>query len=80
MLDHPVYADYIGSSHHLTAFATLLAPYATGVGFTGIPGRDEIFSRGFTPLTVRMLRGELPVPAFIEQLEEVVNNILAPYR
>lgn len=62
------------------AFATLLAPYATGVGFTGIPGRDEIFSRGFTPLTVRMLRGELPVPAFIEQLEEVVNNILAPYR
>ncbi len=80
LIEHPVYAEYIERSPHLMAFATLLAPYSTGVGFTGIPGRDEIFSQGFTPLTVQMLKGELPVTAYIDQLDQVVEEVLSEYR
>lgn len=80
LIQQPVYAEYIARSPHLTAFASMLAPYSTGVGFTGIPGRDEVFNKGFTPLTVQALRGELPVPAYIDQLHQVVDQILAEYR
>lgn len=80
LIQHPAYADYIERSPHLMAFATLLAPHSTGVGFTGIPGRNEIFSQGFTPLTVQMLKGELPVPAYIDQLDQVVDEVLSEYR
>jgi len=80
LIEQPVYAEYIARSPHLSAFASLLAPYSTGVGFTGIPGRDDIFNQGFTPLTVGALRGDLPVPAYIDQLHQIVDQILAEYR
>lgn len=79
-LRDPAYAQYLRRSPHLAQFAELLTPYATGVGFTGIPGRDEVFNQAFTPLTVQLLKNELPLPAYIEQLSSKTNELLKPFR